>query len=95
MPLLLPERQFLDLSIREMHLGQNDGHGHRLSQERGITDNHYLQLEPAYMEYWGGAGNWGGPDPPLPDDPGLACPWDSREHLEARIAELEALVHSR
>ena len=55
------ERQFMDLYIREMHLGQNDGHAHRLSAERGITYGHYLRLEPAYMEYWGGAGHWGAP----------------------------------
>ncbi len=95
MPLLPRERQFMDLYIREMHLGQNAGHAHRLSRDRGITYDHYLRLEPAYMEYWGGAGNWGGPYPPLPDDPEMSCPWDSREHVEARIAEVEPLLHSR
>ena len=94
MALLPQERRFMDLYIREMHLGQSDGHAHRLSAERGITYSHYLQLEPAYMEYWGGAGNWGAPYPPLPDDPHLPCPWDSKEELEARIAELESLAHS-
>jgi hypothetical protein len=94
MSLLPQERQFMDLYIREMHLGQNDGHAHRVSAERGITYNHYLQLEAAYMEYWGGAGNWGGPYPPLPDDPNLPCPWASKEELEARIAHMESLVHS-
>jgi hypothetical protein len=46
------------------------------------------------MEYRVGAGHWGGPYPPLPDDPNLLCPWDSKEDLEARIAELESLVRS-
>ena len=91
MSLTSHERQFMDLYIREMHLGDYDGHAHRLSDERGITYNHYTQLEPAYMEYWGGAGNWGGPWPPLPDDPKLPCPWESKEQLESRIAELESL----
>ncbi len=95
MPLHPRERQFMDLYIREMHLGQMEGHAHRLSEERGITYSHYLRLEPAYMEYWGGAGNWGGPYPPIPDDPDLPCPWDSRDQIEARIAELGSLVHSR
>ncbi len=95
MPLLTQERQFMDLYIREMHLGQNTGHAHRLSNERGITYNHYTKLEPAYMEFWGGAGNWPEPWPPLPDDPKLPCPWESAEQLEARIAELESAVLSR
>ncbi len=94
MALLPHERQFMDLYIREMHLGQNAGHAHRLSWERGITCQHFLRLEPAYMEYWGGAGNWGGPYPPLPDDPEMSCPWDSRKQLEARIAELEPVIDS-
>jgi hypothetical protein len=87
--LTVNERQFMDLYIREMHLGQYDGHAHRLSDERGITYDHFARLEPAYMEYWGE------PWPPLPDDPNLHCPWDSREHIEARIAELGSLVHSK
>src|SRR5262245_7109403 len=45
------ERQFMDLYIREMHLGQYDSHAHRLSDERGITYGHYTRLEPACMEY--------------------------------------------
>lgn len=89
------ERQWMDLYIREMHLGQYDAHAHRLSEERGITYNHCNQLHDAYMAFWGGAGNWGAPEPPLPDDPNLPCPWDSREHIEARIAELGSLVHSK
>ena len=42
-----PERQFMDLYIREMHLGEFDGHAHRLSNERGITYNHYQKRENA------------------------------------------------
>ncbi len=95
MSLLPQERQFMDLYIREMHLGNYEGHAHRLSDERGINYEHFTQLEPFYMEYWGGAGNWGGPYPPLPENPNLPCPWDSREQMEARIAELGLLVHSR
>lgn len=88
------ERQFMDLYIREMHLGQYDGDAHRLSDERGITYDHHTPLEPAYMEYRGGAGNWGAPWPPLPDDPNLPCPWDSGEQIGARIADLASLSHS-
>jgi hypothetical protein len=85
------ERQFMDLYIREMHLGHSqDGRAHLLSESRGITYDHYVQLESFYMEYWGGAGNWGGPQPPEPDDHNLPCPWSSREELEARIEHLKA-----
>jgi hypothetical protein len=76
-PLTEHERRFMDLHLREMHLGQNDGHAHRLSRERGITYDHYLRLEPAYLEYWVGASNWGGPYSPLPDDPTPPYPWAS------------------
>jgi hypothetical protein len=82
----------MDLYVREMHLGDYDGHAHRLSGDRGITYDHYTRLEPAYMAFWGGAGNWGEPWPPLPEDPNLPCPWASREELEARISELESLA---
>jgi hypothetical protein len=70
------ERRFMDLYIREMHLGQMDGHAHRLSYERSLSHEHYQQLEPAYMEYWAGVGNWGEAFPPLPDDSHLRCPWE-------------------
>jgi hypothetical protein len=82
----------MDLYIREMHLGDCGGHAHRLSDERGITYDHYAQLEPAYMEFWGGAGNWGEPCPPLSDDPNVPCPWASRVECGAPIAALESRV---
>jgi hypothetical protein len=94
MPLLPNERRFMDLYVREMHLGQMDGHAHRLSRERGVSYEHFQQLEPAYMEYWGGAGNWGDAFPPLPEDPHLPCPWESKDQLEDRIRELKSLIRS-
>jgi hypothetical protein len=52
---------FIDLYVREMHLGQHNGHAHILSDALGITYDHYLKLEPFYMELYGGAArNWGG-----------------------------------
>ena len=40
-------------------------------------------------------GEWPDDLPPVPDDPALPCPWESKEQLEARIAELESLVSSK
>lgn len=84
----------MDLYIRELNLGEYDGHAHRLSKERGITYDHYNQLHDTYMEFWGGAGNWGAPWPPLPENPNMPCPWDSREQVGARIEELTSMVHT-
>ncbi len=81
------EIRFMDLYIREMHLGRYDDHAHCLSDERGIPYDHDTRLEPADREYRGGTGHRGEPRPPLPDDPNPPCPWDSRTHIEARIAE--------
>jgi hypothetical protein len=75
------EREFYDVWFRE-ECGYPATYATRLSDERGITYDHFTRLEPAHMEYWGGAGHWGEPWPPLPDDPNLPCPWDSREHMK-------------
>jgi hypothetical protein len=89
------ERRFMDLYLREGFTHDYEGRAHRDSWARGITYDHYVRLYPFYEEAWRTLGEWPDHLPPLPDDPDLPCPWDSREQLEARIAGLESLVSCR
>jgi hypothetical protein len=86
------ERRFMDLYLREGFTQDYEGHAHRASREKGIVYDHYVRLYPFYEEAWRCLGEWPDHLPPLPDDVSLPCPWDSKDHLEARIAELESLV---
>jgi hypothetical protein len=93
--LLEAERQFMDLFLREGFTHDYEGHAHRASWAKGIVYDHYVKLYPFYEETWETLGEWPDDLPPLPDDPALPCPWDSKEQLEARIAELESVVVSK
>lgn len=86
------ERQFMDLFLREGFTQDDDGHAHRSSRARGIVYDDFVRLYPFYEETWRVLGKWPDHLPPLPEDPDLPCPWPSKERLEARIAELEAVV---
>jgi hypothetical protein len=88
------ERQFMDLFLREGFMHDYEGHAHQASWAKGIVYDHYVKLYPFYEEAWRVLGEWPDHLPPIPDDPGLSCPWDSKEQVEARIAELESLVPS-
>jgi hypothetical protein len=90
------ERLFLDLYYREGFLLE-DGHAHQEAARRGITYDHCAALWHHYKEAraMDGSGPWDGPYPEVPNDPALPCPWESREQLEARIAELESLASCR
>ncbi len=93
--LLEAERQFMDLFLREGFTHDYEGHAHRVSWAKGIVYDHYVKLYPFYEATWETLGEWPGDLPPVPDDPALRCPWDSKEQLEARIAELESVVASQ
>jgi hypothetical protein len=89
------ERRFMDLYLREGFTHDYEGHAHRASRAKGIVYDDYVRLYPSYEEAWRLLGEWPDHLPPLPDHPALPCPWDSREQLEARIAELESLASCR
>ena len=86
------EQLFLDLYYREGFLLE-DGHAHQEATRKGITYDHCAALWLLYKEARTaqGLGPWEGLYPDIPSDPNLSCPWDSREQLEARIEELQAL----
>jgi hypothetical protein len=86
------ERQFMDLFLREGFTHDYDGHAHQASWAKNIVYDDYVRLYPFYQEEWKLRGGWPDHLPPLPDDPHLPCPWDSREQLEARIAGLESFI---
>jgi hypothetical protein len=89
------ERRFMDLYLREGFTHDYEGHAHRASWVKGIGYDHYVRLYPFYKETWQHLGEWPDHLPPQPDDPKLPCPWESRDQLEARIAELEAPASCR
>jgi hypothetical protein len=88
------ERQFMDLYLREGFTHDYEGHAHRVASERGITYDHFVELYPFYQEAWKLIGQWPDHLPPLPDDPMIGCPWESKDQLEARVRELRTLVAS-
>jgi hypothetical protein len=85
------ERLFLDLYYRESFL-LDDGHAHQEARKRGITYDHCAALWHPYKEtrMADGSGPWEDAFPPIPPDPSLPCPWESREEIEKRI---EQLIH--
>jgi hypothetical protein len=84
------EREFLDLDYREGFLHEREGHAHEVAQARGITYDHCAQLWHPYKEAREHLGPWPEAFPPIPPDPSLPCPWESREDNEKRI---EAFTH--
>lgn len=92
--LTIEEREFMDLYVREEFLHDYQGYAQTLSRDRGILYDHYAKMWPSYMEAWNLRGGFPDHIPPLPANPTPPCPWASKEELEARIAELESLVHS-
>jgi hypothetical protein len=89
------ERRFMDRYLREGFLHDYEGPAHQASWAKGIVYDDYVRLYPFYQEAWRLLGDWPDHLPPLPDDANMACPWGSREQLQARIAELESLVDRR
>ena len=86
------ERQFMDLWLREEYTHDYEGHAQRASRDRGITYDQFVELYPFYQDAWKLIGQWPDHLPPLPEDPNLPCPWDSKEELEARLLELRAFI---
>jgi hypothetical protein len=80
----------MDLWLREGYTHDYEGHAQTTSRERGITYDHYVELYPFYPEAWKPIGQRPDHIPPLPEDPQLPCPWESREKLEARLQELDS-----
>lgn len=71
-----------------------DGHAHQEAAKRGITYDHCAALWHPYKEARAAEdlGPWDDAYPPIPDDPNLTCPWESKEQVESRIKELTAVV---
>lgn len=83
------EREFYDVWFRE-DCGFEANYATPLSQERGITYDHYARMYPYYIEAWRTIGEWPDGFPPVPPNPTPPCPWASKEEFEARLAELAA-----
>jgi hypothetical protein len=88
------EREFMDLYVREEYTHDYYGYAQALTKGMGITYDHFARMYPFYVEAWKPLGGLQEVLPPLPDNPTPPCPWSSKEEMEARLVELESLVHS-
>ncbi len=84
----------MELYIREMLLGDTKVYLIALLGQLGTTYAHYARWNPhpcsiRMCRYLADLAT-----PSSATTRPCLCPWDSKEALEARIAELESLVHS-
>lgn len=80
------ELRFLDQYIRELHVGA--GSATEQLHQRGIFIDPTLFTPFTFL--WDRSWRSRNQEIPYPDreDPGIVCPWDSKEGMEARAAEL-------
>ena len=88
------EREYMDLYVREEFTHDYHGYAQELARGRGIVYDHFARMWPFYMKTWDQLGGIQEELPPFPANPTPPCPWASKEEFEARLAELESLVHS-